>query len=234
MLQQDALPALPSAPPELPWSVEDGTLCSQIRQDILAGRLDAEERLKISELASRYGTSTNPVREALQQLRGEGLVTIEPNRGARVRKIDEDFVRDIHELAELVEPYLLRWFVGICNDDHIRRLETIQARIEALNFTDGLLHSQLDQHFHQITYERHYNRSTVELWWRNRTILTGINRRRSISLRRQREVIEEHRGLIAALRDHDEDRAAALIARHVRGAGRHIIDRMRSERAGAL
>jgi DNA-binding GntR family transcriptional regulator len=71
---------------------------------------------------------------------------------------------------------------------------------------------------------------TVELWWRKRTILTGINRDHMISRRRQREVLDEHRGLIAALRAHDEDRAAALIAQHVRGAGRHITDRIRSER----
>lgn len=233
MPPQDVLPAFPDAPSELPWTVEDGSVCSQIRQDILAGRLNANARLKVSELAARYGTSTNPVREALQQLRGEGLVTIEPHRGARLRRIDADYVRDIYELAALVEPYLLRWFVGICNEDDLRRLEAIQARIETLNFADRLLHSQLDQQFHQTMYERHYNRSTVELWWRKRTILTGINREHEIGLRRQAAVIAEHRGLIAALRDHDEDRAAALIVAHVQGAGRNIIDRIRAERGGA-
>lgn len=230
MLQRDSLA---DTAPDLPWATEDANVCSQIRQDILSGRLNANDRLKVSDLASRYGTSTNPVREALQQLRGEGLVMIEANRGARVRPIDEDYVRDIYELAALVEPYLLRWFVNLCTDDDIRKLEAIEDRIEALNFSDRLLHSQLDQQFHQTMYDRHYNRSTVELWWRKRMILTGINKDHGISLRRQRAVIEEHRGLIAALRDHDEDRAAALIAQHVQGSGRHIIDRLRSERAAA-
>lgn len=216
--------------PELPWAVEDGSVCSQIRQDILSGRLNPNERLKVSDLAQCYGTSTNPVREALHQLRGEGLVIIAPNRGARVRPIDEDYVRDIYELAALVEPYLVRWFVGMCSDEDIRRLEEVQAQIERLNFADLEQHSRLDQLFHQIMYERHYNRSTVELWWRKRTILTGINRDHGISLRRQRAVIEEHRALIAALRAHDEDRTAALVDQHVKGSGRHIVDRLRSER----
>ena len=56
-----------------------------IRRDIISGQLGANARLKVSELARRYASSTNPVREALQQLRGEGFVIIEPNRGARVR-----------------------------------------------------------------------------------------------------------------------------------------------------
>jgi DNA-binding GntR family transcriptional regulator len=225
-------PSLPVAT-DLPWAGDEGGVCAQIRQDILSGRLNQNDRLKVSDLAARYGTSTNPVREALQQLRGEGLVTIEANRGARVRPIDEDYVRDIYELSALVEPYLLRGFVDLCTDADLRRLEDIQARIEALNFADWLRHSQLDQQFHQTMYERHYNRSTVELWWRKRMILTGINKDHGISLRRQRAVIEEHRALIAALRDHDETRATALIVQHVQGSGRHIIDRLRSERANA-
>lgn len=232
MLQPSDPSDLPSVLPELSLAGEHGSLCSLLRQDILAARLNPNERLKVSDLATRYGTSTNPVREALQQLRGEGLVTIEPHRGARVRKIDADYVRDIYELAALIEPYLLRWFVGVCNDTDIHRLEVIQDRIEALNFADMLLHSQLDQQFHQTMYERHYNRTTVELWWRKRTILTGINRDHGVSLRRQRAVLDEHRRLIAALRDHDEDRAAALVVQHVQGAGRHITDRIRLELAG--
>lgn len=217
-------------PPGLPWAAEDGPICRSIRQDILSGRISSNERLKVSDLAAQYGTSTNPVREALHQLRGEGLVMISPNRGARVRQIDEAYVRDIYELASLFEPYLIRWFVGVCTDDDITRLEKVQDQIEALNFTDNVQHSHLDQQFHQIMYERHYNRMTVELWWRKRTILTGINRDHMISRRRQHEVVDEHRGLIAALSAHDEDRAAALIVQHVRGAGRHITDRLRSER----
>lgn len=226
------LETLPDLPPELPWVADDTSIGFQLRQDILSGHISSNERLKVADLARHYGTSTNPVREALHMLAGEGLVIIQPNRGARVRNIDAAYVRDIYELAALVEPHLIRWFVGLCTDDDIRRIEQVQDRIEALNFADAALHSHLDQQFHQIMYERHYNRSMVELWWRKRTILTGINREHGTSMRRQRDVMAEHRALIAALRAHDEDAAAAIIARHVQGAGRHIIDRLRSERAG--
>ena len=75
-----------------------------IREDIIEGRLRANERLVVTDLARRHGTSTNPVREALQILRGEGFVIISPNRGARVRPIDQDFIRDISEIGVLIEP----------------------------------------------------------------------------------------------------------------------------------
>ncbi len=209
---------------------DDYSVYAQLRQDILSGRLTGNERLKVSTLAARYQTSTNPIREALQQLRGEGLVIIAPNRGARVRTIDEDFVRDIYEIEVLVEPYLVRSFVSHCSGADIAQLDAVQAAIEHLNFTDPDQHSQLDSRFHMTMYDRHYNRSALALWWKHREILHAINVDHGTSLRRQRDVIDEHRDLILAVKAHDEDRAAAIIARHVLGSGRHIIDRMRAGR----
>ena len=80
-------------------SSEGASLYQLIREDIIEGRLAANERLVVTDLARRHGTSTNPVREALQLLRGEGFVIFVPNRGARVRPIDQDFVRDIYEIG---------------------------------------------------------------------------------------------------------------------------------------
>src|SRR4051812_21260383 len=152
------------------------SIYERLRDDIIHGRLKANERLKVAELASRMGTSTNPVREALQQLRGEGFVIMEPNRGARVRPIDEEFVRDICEIEVLIEPALTRWFVGIATTGDIDDLERVQAEIEALNYADEEKHSDLDLQFHRLMYDRHYNRHAVDLWIRHRQILGAIGR----------------------------------------------------------
>lgn len=205
-----------------------------LRRDIISGQLGGNARLKVADLARRYATSTNPVREALQQLRGEGFVIIEPNRGARVRPIDEDFVRDIIEIEVLLEPSLTRWFVGIATEADIARLEAIQAEIEALNFADPVRHGRLDTQFHQVIYDRHYNRHAAELWWRHREVLRAISGNFQTSLSRRSAVLREHRELIEAIRAQDADRAAEVIARHVAGSGRNIIEHMRlAERARA-
>lgn len=206
---------------------QPGWVCDRIRQDIIAGRLASNVKLKVAELATHYGTSTNPVREALQQLRGEGFVVIEPNRGARVRTIDEDFVRDIIEIEVLIEPALTRWFVSIVNNADIEHLKATQAEIEANNFADSLLHARLDTRFHQIIYDRHYNRHAAELWWRHREILRAISCRFPTSLSRRMAVLREHHELIERIGAQDADGAAAVVARHVEGSGRHIIEQMR-------
>jgi DNA-binding GntR family transcriptional regulator len=202
------------------------SIYEMIREDIVSGRLAPNERLKVADLAERYSTSTNPIREALQQLRGEGFVLMELNRGARVRPIDEHFVRDIVEIEILVEPALTRWFVTIATDADIAALEAVQNRIEANNFVDRVLHVQLDTEFHQLIYDRHYNRLAAELWWRNREILRAISRRFPTSNSRRNAVLREHRELIECIRAQDAQGAAAVIARHVEGSGRHIMEHM--------
>ena len=180
-----------------------GSVYEMIREDIISDRLSANERLKVAELAERYGTSTNPVREALQQLRGEGFVLMEPNRGARVRPLDADFVRDIIEIEVLIEAALTRWFVSIASDADLIELESIQAELEANNFEDRTRHGQLDTRFHQYIYDRHYNRHAAELWWQHREILRAISRRYPTSLSRRVSVLREHRELIACIRAQD-------------------------------
>jgi DNA-binding GntR family transcriptional regulator len=62
-------------------SSEGASLYQLIREDIIEGRLAANERLVAADLAERHGTSTNPVREALQLLRGEGSSSSPPTAG---------------------------------------------------------------------------------------------------------------------------------------------------------
>jgi DNA-binding GntR family transcriptional regulator len=68
------------------------------------------------------------------------------------------------------------------------------------------------------------------LWWNHREILRAVSRPFPFSIARRQEIIAEHRGLIAAIEAQDPDAAAAVIERHVRGSGRHIVERMRTER----
>ncbi|WP_137150639.1 GntR family transcriptional regulator [Devosia sp. FKR38] len=212
-------------------SNEGASIYMQIRDDIISGRLKANERLVVADLAKRLNTSTNPIREALQLLRGEGFVIISPNRGARVRPIDQNFVRDIYEIGVLIEPALTRWFVGMATHEDIAELERIQGEIEDNNFADALRHSELDTRFHTIMYERHYNQHAAELWWKHREVLRAVSRRFNFTLARRAQVMREHRELIQLIKNGEADAAAALVAQHVEGSGRHILEHMRAAEA---
>ncbi|QGZ64629.1 GntR family transcriptional regulator [Paraburkholderia acidisoli] len=77
-----------------------------LRVEILQGVYVAGTRLRQEEVAKRLGVSTTPVREAFRDLRAEGLVAIDPNKGVEVRGLTADDVSEIYELRMMLEPML--------------------------------------------------------------------------------------------------------------------------------
>lgn len=75
-----------------------------MRSEILAGRIPAGSRIEEIQIVNRLGLSRTPVRQALMRLATEGLVEIQPNRGARVPPLEFDEVRGFFEAFE----YLMR------------------------------------------------------------------------------------------------------------------------------
>lgn len=79
-----------------------------IREAIIGGVLVAGERLVQTELAEALQVSTTPVREALRDLATEGLITLDPHKGAIVRSLKIEEVWEIYQLREVLEPIAIR------------------------------------------------------------------------------------------------------------------------------
>jgi DNA-binding GntR family transcriptional regulator len=82
-------------------------------------------------------------------------------------------------------------------------------------------------------YQRHYNRHVAALWWKHREVLRAVSRRFDFTLARRATVMREHRELIRLTKAQDADKAAEVIARHVEGSGRHILEQMRALNAAS-
>src|SRR5215204_5694750 len=74
-----------------------------LRERILGGTVPPGERLVEGRLSDELGVSRMPVREALRKLAAEGLVTIEPRRGATVTSFSTDQVRELVEVRATLE-----------------------------------------------------------------------------------------------------------------------------------
>ncbi|MFN3350072.1 GntR family transcriptional regulator [Pseudorhodoplanes sp.] len=79
------------------------TVADYIKNGIRTGKFAAGQRLIASDLASELGVSLGVVREALSLLDGAGLIELLPNRGAQIRSLSRDDVRQIFELREALE-----------------------------------------------------------------------------------------------------------------------------------
>src|SRR5690606_19635884 len=98
-------------------------VAARMREDIAKGTLEPEQWLKIRVLSERYGASAAPIREAIQILQGEGLISVEHNRGARVRRIDAQGLIHIFDVREAIESFLTAAFADSASPHQISILE---------------------------------------------------------------------------------------------------------------
>lgn len=208
-----------------------GRLQQLLRDDILEGRIPAGSRLKVNEIASRYGTSTNPAREALQGLEGEGLVTIEPNRGARVRNVDEDFVQNIFDIRALIEPYIVRSFVEFATPEDIEAIRAIQSCCQAgVDEGDYLKFHQNNVKFHAYIIDMHFNDVAIKIMRQHNGWVQALSRKYPLSLAHMRRSSAEHWLLIEAAEKGDPDEAAGVIELHMRNSREVLLSKLRQSR----
>lgn len=81
---------------------------NSIKEYILDGRLDDNSRLTEEFLSTQLGISKSPIREALNRLETEGLIRIEPRKGAYLRRLSHEEISDLYELREALETHVAR------------------------------------------------------------------------------------------------------------------------------
>jgi len=191
----------------------------QLREEIIDGRLPPGARLKTAELAARYGLSQMPIREALLQLQGEGLVVLLPNRGATVRQLDARFVRNIFDIREGLEGWLTRQAATCIDAPRIARLRAIQAAIEAaMEARDLRGHVRLNMLFHTTLLEATGNDEAIRLLDMHGYLIGAMRMRFGHRPGRGEAVCEEHRAMIDALARGDAQAVGAIHDRHIASA----------------
>lgn len=199
----------------------------RIRDDIVAGNLQFGARITIDALATRYGVSHMPVREALRELQGEGLVVIEPNRGARVRTIDANFVDNLFEIRSALEIMLVRRAAQRCTAGDIaslRAIETgIEARIAAADYPGAVAENR---RFHQAINRIADNADAIPVVDKHWMLLAALWHNFGYGETRFAGVVNDHRNLIAALASHDPEAASVIMAAHAAKAKLELLARI--------
>ncbi|MGL5734311.1 MAG: GntR family transcriptional regulator, partial [Beijerinckiaceae bacterium] len=108
-----------------------GAIADQLRRDILAGTYPPASQLRQDAVANAFNVSRIPVREALLQLEAEGLVRIEPHKGAVVTPLSWEEVEDVFALRALLEPRLLSASLPNLRADDLDEMDRIQDAFAA-------------------------------------------------------------------------------------------------------
>jgi DNA-binding GntR family transcriptional regulator len=204
-----------------------GSVTALIRRDIVAGELALGSRLKLHALAERYGFGLMPIRGALQQLQGEGLVDVIPNCGARVRAIDGEFVANLFDLRIVIEALLARRAAERITQDQLSALARAQEGFEE-SIRDGDQPAILlaNRTFHAIVNEAARNPEATAILARQRDLTAALWARYGYGTQRAAGAADDHRQLLSALRSHDADLAASIATAHAAKARNELLARM--------
>ncbi len=136
-----------SPPTRTRWADE------RLRTAILTGEFAPGQRLRAEHLAEVFGVSPTPLREAFQRLAGEGLITIEPQRGARVASIDARSGVELYDIRLALEPKALQASVRASDTQHRNEVEIALKSLESRSST---IAEALDKHraFHLVLLNR--------------------------------------------------------------------------------
>lgn len=202
----------------------------RIRDDIVSGALRFGERITMDALASRYGVSHMPVREALRELQGEGLVQIEPNRGARVRSIDSGFVENLFEIRTALEVMMVRRAAARCTPSDVAELQAIEDTLEQrIVAGDHALLVAENRRFHQAINRCAANADALPLIDKHWTLLAALWRHYGYGQDRFTGVANDHQNLIQALAAHDQEAAAMIMGAHATKAKLALLARIRAQ-----
>ena len=189
----------------------------ELRRAILTNRRKPGERLIEDRLSEELGVSRIPIREALRVLAAEGLVDVQPRRGASVADVSPDVARDLVEVRATLEGLNARLAARHHDPvivEELRRVLSEGNRAAKSKNVDDLV--RLNGEFHDKLGQAGRNSILGDIMrtLRERTSLVFA----ANTARRAQQDWDEHSKILAAVIEGDEDLASMLATRHVRRA----------------
>lgn len=201
-------------------------LYEQVRSAILTLELAPGQALTERGLEERFAASRTPVRAALARLEGEGLAKRE-GRGWIVSPIDLEEIGLVAEYREAIETAAVRLAVERASAE---RIDAILVLLDDRSADDEQSVLRIGGDFHEELAALSGNRLLSEAV---RGAMVRLARTRWLEVRTpaaREQAASEHRAILEAVSARDADRAASLVAAHIRGTNERLLESLTAER----
>ena len=193
-----------------------------VRRSIIMGHCEPGERLDIDKLAGRYDTSVTPVRDALQMLSTEGLVTIKPRSGYFVTRITLKKLRDMLELRKVLELAVIERAALRITQEQIEVLRSVHAGYTGDDDESYDRYTEENRRFHRLIAEASGNEELADAVGRLHDRLA-----RFMVLRHAgKSMAQSHERIVEALRSGDPDAARQAMLGEVTESRQAVLARV--------
>jgi DNA-binding GntR family transcriptional regulator len=207
-------------------------ISSIIRQAIIDGDLLPGRRIVESKLAHDLGVSLTPVREAVRQLVGEGILTIEPNKGPSVRILTVEDAFELYSLRAMLEGLAIRLAVARPAAERAVIQGIFENMVAAVDddAVDTLLAHATRIHEGIVALSRHERLITMY-----RSLLLQISVLNRVAGKRstKQHEVDWHRPLVEGLLGDDRDHAEAVMREHIFESYRNYLETVGHAATGA-
>src|SRR5205814_6407101 len=182
-------------------------------------------------LSTQLGISKSPIREALNRLETEGLIRIEPRKGAYLRRLSPEEVHDLYDLREALETHVVRTAKltpALLAELH----QSVKRQRTYLKANDRARYIEEDVHFHAQLAQATANAQLC-------AVLENIQNQIWLSRRKTYDLSSStapghHEAIVAALEHKDREKAEATMREHIHNVRRHLVEFLESRQSEQL
>lgn len=201
-------------------------IADDVRRAVLNGEMLPGMRVGQEWLATKFGASRIPVREALRQLQDEGLVILAPNRGAWIADVTSQESIEVYKIREVLEPLAIAESVPRLTEADVDALDATVARLEQVDSVQEYI--PLDREFHLKTYARAPMPQLlrmIERYWNSTQHFRRWFVKDALAKNGLPFSDPQHLMLVEMIRARDAEGAASIVRLHIRRT-RLIIEKM--------
>ncbi|QZY56198.1 GntR family transcriptional regulator [Crassaminicella profunda] len=201
-----------------------------IKENILNGNFKPGEKLQEKKIAEQLNVSRSPVREAIKELIGEGLLESIPNKSISVKKLSKKDIIDVFEFRTVIEKYAINKTILNLTEEKIKILDELLEELEESYHSKDLTeYCRIDVKIHDVII---YMSENMVVYNAIKNIFSLIQPFRVISLhskKRFENSFIEHKEIIKAIKEKDFERAWSVNSTHLNLAKEQIIEHLIKE-----
>ena len=203
-----------------------------LREMIVTGELEPGERIIEKDLSQQLGVSRTPIREAIKTLVLDGLVDSPPHRGAQVKLLEAEEIESLFDVIAVLEALAAQRAAQNLKPGELRKLETLHRNMRAafedenrsryFELNTAIHDFLMQQSGNDILFNTHARLMLRASRGRYLAILSGT---------RWGEAMEQHEGLMKALRAGDAEAAFEIWRNHLTMTGETLLSSLESKSA---
>lgn len=183
---------------------------------ILTGKISPGMRLMEEELAEDMGVSRTPIREAIRKLEKEGLITIEPRRGAYVSQISTKDMVEILEVRQNMEGLAAELAAQRMTEEDKEKLRDIAKAYEDAVATGDMAEMiRCDTAFHHIIVEATQNKILIQMVEQLQELVLRFRYIYYDNFKRAEQMLSEHQAIYEAIAEGDTEIARDSANLHI-------------------